>query len=353
MGKKCIRIIALFLIVCLVGSLCGCVSEKELNTREDQREASEEEKPLSDMPGDNGDYIVVGFSQVGSESDWRNASTESFRKMFTAENGYYLLYEDAQQKQENQLKDVRNFILQEVDYIVLDPIVETGWDTVLMEAKDAGIPVILVDRKVVVESEDLYTCWVGSDFEKEGCRAGEWLADYLKQQKREDERIKIVTLQGTPNSSSQLGRTTGFQKVLSSHKNWRMLERRNGEFTQAKGKEVMEDFLSSYKDIDVVVSENDNMTFGAIEAIEASGRTYGSEGDIIIISFDAVQAALEFMQGGKINAVFECNPLLGPMVSDIIKRLERGQSVEKTQYVEEQYFDSSMDLKEILKKRVY
>lgn len=352
MWKRCIRIIALFLIVCL-GSLCGCVSKQEQNTQENQGGASEEEKPLLDMPGDNDNYIVVGFSQVGSESDWRNASTESFRKMFTAENGYYLLYEDAQQKQENQLKDVRNFILQEVDYIILDPIVETGWDTVLKEAKDAGIPVILVDRMVEVKDDSLYTCWVGSNFEKEGLGAGEWLESYLKHQERDKENIRIVTLQGTMESSSQIGRTEGFRKVLDTHKKWDMLERRSGEFTQAKGKEVMDDFLSEYKDIDVVVSENDNMTFGAIEAIESSGKSCGPGGDIIVISFDAVSAALELMRRGKINVDFECNPILGPMVSDIIQRLERGKEVEKIQYVEEQHFDASMNLIEILKNRPY
>lgn len=352
MRKKCIRIVALLMIVC-VGSLCGCVSIQKQDKEANQRGALEEEKPLSDLPGKNRDHIVVGFSQVGSESDWRNASTESFRNMFTAENGYYLLYEDAQQKQENQLKDVRNFILQEVDYIVLDPIVETGWDTVLKEAKDAGIPVILVDRTVEVENDDLYTCWVGSNFEEEGRRAGEWLESYLKWQERENDRIRIVTLQGTLESSSQIGRTQGFLKVLDANKKWEMLERRSGEFTQVKGKEVMDDFLSTYKDIDVVISENDNMTFGAIEAIEAAGKSCGPAGDIIVISFDAVQAALELMKRGKINADFECNPILGPFVSDIIQRLERGQEVEKIHYVQEQYFDASMNLEEILKKREY
>ncbi|MBO5071761.1 MAG: ABC transporter substrate-binding protein [Eubacterium sp.] len=352
MGKKCIRIIALFLIVCL-GSLCGCVSMQKPDRTENRKGASEGGKSLSDIPENASDYIVVGFSQVGSESDWRNASTESFRKMFTAANGYYLLYEDAQQKQENQLKDVRNFILQEVDYIILDPIVETGWETVLKEAKDAGIPVILVDRKIEVADEDLYTCWVGSNFEEEGRRAGEWLENYLKLQKRKDKKLRIVTLQGTPESSAQIGRTAGFAKVLEKNKNWTMLERRNGEFTQAKGKEVMEDFLAEYEDIDVVVSENDNMTFGAIEAIEAAGKRCGPSGDIIVISFDAVQAALELMQRGKINADFECNPMLGPIVSDLIQRLERGEEVKKTQYVDEQYFEASMNLGDILRKRVY
>ncbi len=299
------------------------------------------------------DSIVVGFSQVGSESDWRSANTESFLTTFTGENGYYLLYEDGQQKQENQLKAVRNFILQEVDYIVLDPIVETGWDAVLKEAKDAGIPVILADRCVEAADQDLYTCWVGSDFEEEGRKAGEWLADYLEECGRGEEEIHIVTLQGTMGSSAQIGRTEGFGKVLEKHANWAMLDRQDGDFTQAKGQEVMEEYLRTYEDIDVVVSENDNMAFGAIDAIREAGKTCGPEGDIILLSFDSVRAALEAMANGKINADFECNPLLGPKVCDIIEGLEAGKAVGKIQYVEEQYFDTSMDLKRILKERVY
>ena len=170
---------------------------------EDPENISDQDSPHEDIPQDGKDYIVVGFSQIGAESDWRNASTESFRSVFTTENGYYLLYEDAQQKQENQLKAVRNFILQEVDYIVLDPIVETG-------------------------------CWVGSDYKEEGRLAGKWLEDYLKRQERTKEKIRIVTLQGTPRSSAQLGRTEGFQEILSGHKNWKMLDcqRSDGRFSE-------------------------------------------------------------------------------------------------------------------------
>ena len=353
MEKRYLYIFAMFFLAFIGGGclLWGCNSNNDLDGTSESDAVSSDVSFRADLPQSGDDYIVVGFSQVGSESDWRNASTESFRDVFTADNGYYFLYEDAQQKQENQLKAVRNFILQEVDYIILDPIVETGWDAVLMEAKEAGIPVILVDRKVVVENDNLYTCWVGSDFREEGRRAGEWLENYLRE--REYEEINIVTLQGTPNSSSQLGRTEGFNEVLKINPRWQMLEQRSGDFTQSKGQEVMEDFLSLYKDIDVVVSENDNMTFGAIEAIEAAGMTCGPDGDIIIISFDAVKAALQLMMEGKINADFECNPLLGPQVSDIIQKLEQGQAVEKTHYVEEKYFDMYMDLDEVLPARVY
>ena len=298
-------------------------------------------------------YIVVGFSQVGSESDWRIGNTESFRSIFTEENGYYLLFEDGQQKQENQLKSIRNFILQEVDYIILDPIVETGWDAVLQEAKDAGIPVILADRSVKVEDEDLYTCWVGSNFHEEGRRAGEWLLDYLEEQGRSEETINIVTLQGTIDSSAQIGRTEGFKSILDTQANWNMMEYQSADFTQAKGKEVMSYCLEKYDDSDVLVSENDNMTFGAVEAIREAGRTCGPDGEIIILSFDSVRAAMEAMLQGEIHVDFECNPILGPKVEEIIRRLEKGEAVEKIQYVEEQYFDTSMDLEKIMETRTY
>ena len=309
-----------------------------------------EEKELVEE-GDN--YIVVGISQVGSESDWRIACTESLKSTFTQENGYYLIFEDAQQKQENQLKTMRDFILQEVDYIILDPIVETGWDAVLKEAKDAGIPVILVDRQVKVSDESLYTAWVGSDFHSQGVKAGRWLENYLEEQGRGRDKIRIVTLQGTLNSTAQLGRTDGFASVMEEHENWTMLARRDGDFTQTKGQEVMEDFLNTYPDIDVVVSENDNMTFGAIEAIEAAGKTCGPDGDMIILSFDAGRAALEAMAAGKINADFECNPNLRPQVSRIIQKLELGNQVEKFQYIRETYFDPTMDLESVIEVRTY
>lgn len=282
-----------------------------------------------------GEPIVVGFSQVGAESDWRTANTESMKSTFTEENGYTLIFDDAQQKQENQVKAVRNFIQQEVDYIVIAPVTETGWDTVLQEAKDAGIPVIIVDRMIDVSDDTLYTAWVGSNFLEEGYKAVEWLDKYLTDQGRADEEINIVTLQGTIGSSAQIGRTNGFEEKMKDHANWKMLERQTGEFTQSKGQEVMESFLKSYDDIDVVIAENDNMAFGAIDAIKAAGKTSGPKGDIIIISFDAVKAAFESMIAGELNVAVECNPLHGPRVAEIITKLEAGETVDKIAYVEE------------------
>ncbi len=337
--------IRILLVLSLAAALfiTACADGKKLSGNPTEESTSDESKK----------YITVGFSQVGSESDWRIACSNSYYSVFTEENGYHLLFEDGQQKQENQLKSIRSFILQDVDYIVLDPIVETGWDSVLEEARDAGIPVIICDREVNVEDDTLYECWIGSDFKKEGRKAGEWLEKYLEQNGRSDEDINLVTLQGTLDSSAQLGRTKGFGEVLSQHSNWHMLDRESGDFTQAKGQEVMEHFLDKYDDIDVVISENDNMTFGAINAIHAAGKTCGPDGDIIILSFDAVKAALEDMSAGEINADFECNPSLASLVSDNIKKIEKGEKVDKIQYVPEKYFDTDMDLGEIMKTRTY
>ena len=344
--------------VCLTG--CGAaqqetenLSEQSGNSREEQYNSGVEQPDTDAQTEETDDLIVVGLSQLGSESDWRIANTESYRSTLTAENGYYLLYDNAQQKQENQLKALRNFILQEVDYIVVAPIVETGWESVLQEARDANIPVILADRMVSVEDDSLYTCYVGGNFVQEAEDAGNWLAGYLQQQGRSEEQINIVTLQGTPGASAELGRTEGFQNIMKQHSNWNMLEIRSGDFTQAKGQEVMEYFLETYDDIDVVISQNDNMAFGAIDAIQAAGKTCGPEGDIILISFDAVSAAFDCMIGGTINADFECNPLHGPLVDQIIKDMEAGKGVDKIQYVEESYFDTSMDLEKIKEGRQY
>lgn len=321
MGKR------ICFLVCLLLLLGGCGGRQEDSfTDMDSTEESE-------------NLIVVGLSQVGSESDWRLANTKSYRETFTEENGYYLIFEDGQQKQENQVKAVRNFILQEVDYIVLDPVVETGWDAVLQEAKDAGIPVILADRTVQVEDDSLYTCWVGSDFFKEGENAGIWLENYLKKRDDGEGEVRIVTLQGTLGSSAQIGRTEGFSRILRTQPNWVMLEQQSGEFVQAKAKEVMEYYLKTYPDIDVVICENDNMAFGAIDAMREAGRSFGKRGGIIVISFDATEAALAAVERGEINVDMECNPLLGPVVDGVIRKLEKGQDVEKIQYVEETYFD--------------
>lgn len=297
--------------------------------------------------------IVVGVSQLGSESGWRTAHTESLQRAFTKQNGYFLIFNNARQKQENQIKAIRNFISQRVDYIVLAPVVESGWETVLQEAKDAGIPVIIMDRSVDVADKSLYTTLVGTDSVEEGRKAGRWLEEYLRKRGKSDEDINIVVLKGTEGASAQIGRTVGFALVAGEHDNWNILAQEYGDFTIYKGKEVMTEFLRTYDDIDVVVSQNDDMTFGAIEAIRESGKTVGVGGDITIISFDAVHDALEMVAEGTINVDIECNPEQGEYISEVIRLLESGQEVEKSYYVEENVFTMENVTQKVLDERTY
>lgn len=280
--------------------------------------------------------ITVGFSQVGAESDWRTANTESMKSTFSTENGYELIFDDAQQKQENQVSAIRNFIQQDVDYIVLAPVTETGWDAVLGEAKEAGIPVIIVDRMVDVKDDSLYTAWVGSDFELEGKKAAAYLKAYMEAKSMKD--MKLVNIQGTIGASAQIGRTKGLDDAVAEN-GWNLLDKTTGEFTQAKGQEVMQSFLKKYKkDINVVYCENDNEAFGAIDAIKAAGYKVGADGDMMVFSFDSTKAGLKEVKDGKITLNTECNPLHGPRVEAIIKQLENKETPEKQAYVEEEMF---------------
>lgn len=334
--KKSITIIMILISCLLVVSCSGsCAGKKEI-------EASSVD--LVD------EKIVVGFSQLGAESDWRSANTQSMKSTFTGENGYRLIFEDGQQKQANQIMAIRTFIQQEVDYIVLAPVTETGWDTVLQEAKDAGIPVIIVDRMVNVSDDDLFTCWVGSDFQLEGKKVAEWLRQYTLSNKIAPEDINIVNIQGTIGASSQIGRTKGLEDAVKAN-GWNLLAQVSGDYTQAKGREVMESFLKRYPHINVVYCENDNEALGAIEAIEAAGKTVGSDiarGEIMVLSFDGVnENALNYVLEGKITCIAECNPLHGPRVQAIIEALEEGNKPEKFSYVDEEIFTANELVKEL------
>lgn len=288
--------------------------------------------------------IRVGFAQTGAESDWRTAVSISMKEEICEENGYELIFDDAQQKQENQIAAIRNFIQQEVDYIVLAPITETGWDAVLQEAKDADIPVIVVDRMVDVSDDSLVTAWVGSDFVLEGQKACAWLKAYTDIHGISE--IHIVDIQGVIGSSAQIGRTKALEKAVEEY-GWNLLASQSGEFTQAKGQEVMESMLKQYDNINVVYCENDNEAFGAIDAIEAAGKTVGPEGDILVISFDTTRAGITDTLSGDIICNAECNPLYGPRVNDLIKKLEAGEEVNKEEYVEEGIYVYGADVEKV------
>lgn len=292
--------------------------------------------------------IVVGFSQLGAESDWRNANTESMKETFSEENGYTLIFDDGQQKQANQIMAIRTFIQQEVDYIVLAPVTETGWDTVLQEAKDAGIPVIIVDRKVDVQDQSLFTCWIGSDFELEGKKALEWLNQYTIMEEIDPSDIHIVNIQGTIGASAQIGRTKSLADAVNAN-GWELVAEVTGDFTQTKGKEAMQYLLRRYDNINVVYCENDNEALGAIEAIEKAGKKVGSDitgGEIMVISFDGVsEQAVDYVFQDKITCIAECNPLHGPRVRTVIEMLESGDTPDKYSYVDEKLFSAKEEIK--------
>ncbi|MFI2489654.1 ABC transporter substrate-binding protein [Promicromonospora kroppenstedtii] len=288
--------------------------------------------------------ITLGFSQVGAESGWRAANTKSIQDTLTAENGFDLKFSDAQQKQENQIQAIRSYITQGVDVIAFSPVVETGWDAVLQEAKAAGIPVILTDRAVDSSDETLYESFIGSDFVKEGEMAGEWVAEQY-----DGEGYKAVELQGTTGAAPAIDRKEGFASAIEGT-DIELIDSQTGNFTRAEGKTVMEGFLNAHDDIDLVFAHNDDMGLGAIEAIEAAGLTPGE--DIKIVTIDAVKDGMQALADGKINYIVECNPLLGPDLADIAKKVLAGEEVEKRIVVKDEAFDQAA-AKEALPTREY
>jgi simple sugar transport system substrate-binding protein len=278
--------------------------------------------------------LTIGFSQVGAESEWRSANTASIKDA-AKKAGVNLKFADAQQRQENQVKAIRSFIAQRVDVIAFSPVVESGWDTVLREAKNAKIPVILTDRSVKVSDPSLYVSFIGSDFVEEGRRAGRWLLDYAK--KNGDKPLNIVELQGTVGSAPANDRKKGFAEAIAGNPKLKLVRSQTGDFTRAKGKEVMEAFLKSEgKNINVLYAHNDDMAIGAIQAIEEAGFKPGK--DIVIVSIDGVRGAFEAMMAGKLNVTVECNPLLGPTLMQTAQAVVAGQPVAKRITVEEGVF---------------
>jgi simple sugar transport system substrate-binding protein len=278
--------------------------------------------------------LTIGFSQVGAESEWRSANTASIKDA-AKKAGVNLKFADAQQRQENQVKAIRSFIAQRVDVIAFSPVVESGWDTVLREAKNAKIPVILTDRSVKVSDPSLYVSFIGSDFVEEGRRAGRWLLDYAK--KNGDKPLNIVELQGTVGSAPANDRKKGFAEAIAGNPKLKLVRSQTGDFTRAKGKEVMEAFLKSEgKNINVLYAHNDDMAIGAIQAIEEAGLKPGK--DIVIVSIDGVRGAFEAMMAGKLNVTVECNPLLGPTLMQTAQAVVAGQPVAKRITVEEGVF---------------
>jgi len=288
--------------------------------------------------------LVVGFSQIGAESAWRTAETNSI-KSEAAKRGVKLQFSDAQQKQENQIKAVKSFVAQGVDAIILAPVVETGWEPALREAKQAGIPVILVDRGVKVSDDSLYTTLIASDFVTEGRMAGDWLS------RKTGGNCNIVELQGTPGAAPAIDRKKGFEDAIKQNPGMKIIKSQTGDFTRSGGKQVMEAFIKSEgSKIQAVYAHNDDMALGAIQALEAAGMKPGK--DVIVISIDGVKAAFEAMIAGKLNATVECNPLLGPAAFDAVEKAVGAEPLPKKTIVQDRLFEMQNAAKDI-KTRQY
>ena len=325
----------LLLIVVLIAALAivACGSAPPQTQEEAAAPAADAKKEYADL--------TLCYPQLGAESDWRTANSASFKE--TAEQlGVNLIFSDAQQKQENQISAMRACIQQEVDVIALPPVVEDGWDAVLTEAKDAGIPVIVVDRSVSAD-ESLYDAHIGSDMVVEGQRAAAEMNKLLP------DGGKIVELSGTTGSGAALGRAEGFRMDLND--NIEIIDSQTGNFTTAEGKPVMEAFLKKYEgEIDGAFIHNDNMAIGAVEAIKAAGL---SPGDIKIISVDGTRGGFQLMIDGWVQADVECNPLLGPQVMEMALLLANGGTVEPKEQLTNETVYYPDEAEELLPSRLY
>jgi simple sugar transport system substrate-binding protein len=282
-----------------------------------------------------GRSIIMGFAQVGSESEWRVANTKSI-KAAAAKAGIELLFEDGRQKQENEIDAIRSFIRRKVDVIAFSPVVESGWDEVLKEAKAASIPVIITDRSVDLRDDSLWLSFMGSDFLEEGRRAARWLIEKTKA----SQDVNIVELQGTKGSAPAIDRTIGFEEVIKDFPNYRIVASEDGDFTRVQGYEVMKGILERvHPRIDALFAHNDDMAIGAIKAIEEAGLRPGK--DILIVSIDAANGAFKAMIEGKLSCTIECNPLLGPQLMKAVQDYMNGKDLPIRMITSEGIFPAS------------
>jgi len=318
--KSIFYLISLVLMTLL---LCGCIESGNMD--EDGEIETE-------------GNIVLGFSQLGDESEWRTASTNDIKRA-AADAGIQLLFENAQQQQFNQIKAIRSFILKGVDVIAFCPIVEEGWDNVLEEARAANIPVIVVDREIFTEGDGLYTAFIGSDFHREGVKAGEWMVERFADV---EGPIRIAEISGTPDSSPTIGRYEGLREVLADNPKFEIVISITGDFMRSKGREKMEVILQETPDIDILYAHNDDMALGAIEIMEENGIVPGT--DIVIVSVDAQASGIEALTVGKINCLIECSPYVGEDLMTLVYKIVNGVQFNVYTFTETRVFTDMDDI---------
>ena len=317
------------LFTCLL--LMGCI----MTVTACGNDKSQEKKAEEDVSGSS-KLITVGYVQSGTGAAWSLANVDSIQGNCTEENGINFIYENADGDFDAQIDYIRSFIEQKVDLISFTPIVSEGWDEVLKEAKDAGIPVIVMDRMVETEDDTLYNCWIGSNFLLEGYKGADWLVDYMDSLDTKKDTYKVALFQGTIGASAETGRTQGVEEILNAEGNYEFVYKDTGDFSKDGGIQNMEKVLEQNLDIDILISENDDMALGAIEVMEKNGIVPGK--DIVILSFDGIHDAFQAMVDGKINCVMECNPLTGKLLADAIKTVMNGDPISKRNYIQEELF---------------
>ena len=319
-----------FAVLAALFVFCGCKKKK----------SQPEEKEFTP--------IIVGFSQIGAESAWRTCNTQSIQSA-AAESDIQLIYANAEQKQENQIKAIRSFIVYQVDVIVFVPIVQDGWDNVLREAKEANIPVIVIDRTIRTSDESLYAGYLGADHREEGKKAARFLQ---KKYSRVGRPLNILELRGTDGSSVTDGRYEGFREIINKDSRFKIIHSESGDFLRSMGKEIAERILSENgslqidgQPIDIIYSHNDSMTLGFLDVFEEHGIRGGK--DVTIVSIDAEQAVIDALKEKKVNCVVECNPKLGPQAMDLVKTLYNNYEIPRITRVEETVFTEYDDLSEL------
>lgn len=323
----------------ILGLLVGCGGEVEETAEEapsiEEKVQEAEEEPESEEADGKASkaFISVGYAQVGHESDWRTANTRNYQEVFSEVNGYELTFAECDNDSETQMKAVRSFIEKGLDYIIIAPIETAGWDAVLQEAQDAGIPVIITERQIEA-STDLYAAWVGTDMENEGVTAGKWLAEKLN-----GENANILVIEGSAGEFATLGRTEGFKKIAAEHSEWTILDSQSGAFTKDGGQKVMESFIKEYEgQFNVVVCQNEEEAYGAMDAMDEADIKYGVDGDVILITYNATRDGLTHTIDGKINCNVGCNPFQAETVADLIQAMNKDESFEATTFVADEAF---------------
>ncbi len=326
--------LSLFLLSLLLTTGCG-------NTKSNFSKKNKEKHSSS--------TLILGFSQIGAESAWRKRNTESIQQA-AAKANIQLVFNDAQQKQANQIKAIRSFIVYRVDVIAFVPIVETGWDNVLKDAKEAKIPVIVVDRKIKVKDESLYAGYIGEDAMQEGTKAANFLLEKFKES--EDPHINILEIRGTENSSVASERSLGFTNTIKENPRFSIIYSESGDFLRSRGREIVSNIISDNQGlningspIDIIYSHNDAMTLGVLETL--ASNNIPSENELTIVSIDGEQKAINALKDGRINCVVECNPNIGPLLMYLVKTIANRNTIPKESYIEESVFTENDDLSTI------